>query len=135
MAGFIPTEGKTLVSRVVHGRTHADRDANLELGLFTNVSVGASTTLAQITEPTGGGYARKTLSDGSWSISGGVSEYAEQTFEPVGTDYSAAVYGYFICTKSAGGTQRVVYIEADGSGPYTLRVDDSYKITPRITVV
>lgn len=134
MAGFTPDEGETLIGQVIHQRTHLDRDANLELGLFTTAAPGETITEATIAEPTGGGYARIDLTDASWSVTGGVASYAQQTFTCSGTDYSANVYGYFIATKAAGGTQRLLYVEIDAAGPYDINVGDTYKITPNITI-
>lgn len=134
MAGFTPDEGETLIGQVIFQRTHADRDATLELGLFTDTAPGETITEATISEPTGGGYARIDLTDASWSVTGGVASYAQQTFTATGGDYSANVYGYFIATKSAGGTQRLLVVEIDGNGPYDINENDTYKITPSITI-
>lgn len=134
MAGFTPDEGEQLIAQVVHLRTHADRDADLELGLFTNVSPAETITEATITEPTGTGYARITLTDGSWSVVAGVASYAQQTFTGGAGGWTGSVQGYFIATKSAGGTQRLLYVEVDGNGPYTINENDTYKITPNITI-
>jgi len=134
MAGFTPDEGETLLAQIIHQRTHVDRDANLELGLFTNATPGETITQATITEPTGGGYARIDLTDASWSIVGDTASYAQQTFTCTGTDYSALVYGYFISSKAAAGTKRLLYVEIDAAGPYDINVGDTYKITPNITI-
>lgn len=134
MAGFTPNEGETLIAQIIHQRTHADRDADLEMGLFTDATPGETITEATISEPTGGGYARKTLTDGSWNVSGDTADYAEQTFTASGSDYSANVYGYFIASKSSGGTARLLYVEIDGSGPYDINDGDSYAVTPNITI-
>lgn len=134
MAGFTPDEGEQLIAQVIHLRTHADRDADLELGLFTNVSPAETITEATITEPTGTGYARITLTDGSWSVVAGVASYAQQTFTGGAGGWTGSVQGYFIATKSAGGTQRLLYVEVDGNGPYTINENDTYKITPNITI-
>jgi hypothetical protein len=134
MAGFTPNEGETLIANVLYKRTHADRDADLELGLFTNSSVSETTALANITEPTGTGYARITLTDGSWTITGDAASYAQQTFTGGAGGWSGSVYGYFIATKSAGGTARLLHIEVDSGGPYTINANDTYKITPNITI-
>ena len=134
MPGFIPDEGETLLARVIHLRTHVDRDADFELGLFTNVGVGETITEATITEPTGAGYARITLTDASWSISGRESQYTQQTFTGGAGGWTGAVQGYFVCTKSAGGTKRIVYIEVDPNGPYSIVENDTYKVTPFDTV-
>ena len=130
MAGFTPDEGEHLAQQVRYLRTHADRDADLELGLFTNVAPGESITHAAITEPTGTGYARKTLTDGSWSIVADLASYAKQTFTGGAGGWSGAIQGYFINTKSAGGTKRLVHLEVDANGPYTLAENDTYDVTP-----
>lgn len=134
MAGFIPDEGENLRGAMVWKRTLTDRDADLELGLFTNSSPGESITHATITEPTGTGYARKTLTDASWTGSGssGLS-YAAQTFTAGAGGWTGSIQGYFISTKSAGGTKRLLAIEVDPNGPYTLAANDTYTITPNIT--
>ena len=134
MAGFTPNEGETLIAQVIHQRTHADRDADLELGLFTNVAPTETITEATITEPTGTGYARITLTDASWSITNDVASYAQQTFTGGAGGWTGSVQGYFIASKSSGGTQRLLYVEVDGNGPYTINENDTYKITPNITI-
>jgi hypothetical protein len=134
MAGFTPNEGETVIGQVIHQRTHADRDADLELGLFTDAAPAETITEATIGEPTGGSYARITLTDASWTVTGDNASYAQQTFTATGSDYSANVYGYFVATKSSGGTQRLLYVEVDGSGPYDINQDDTYAITLSITI-
>lgn len=134
MAGFTPNEGETLIANVIHKRTHVDRDADLELGLFTNSAPDETITHATITEPTGTGYARITLTDASWSVTNDVASYAQQTFTGGAGGWTGSIQGYFICTKSAGGTKRLLYVEVDGNGPYTIAENDTYKITPNITI-
>lgn len=133
MAGFRPDEGDVVSGEILLQRVLTDRDADLELGLFTNVSPGATITEATITEPTGGGYARKTLTDASWSETSGVFSYAQQTFTATGSAMTGSIQGYFIATKAAGGTPRLLAIEVDPNGPYTLAEDASYRVTPQIT--
>jgi len=133
MAGFCPDEGEALIANVVHKRTHVDRDADLELGLFTNASVTETTTHAGLTEPTGTGYARIVLTDASWVVTGDTATYAQQTFTAGAGGWTGSIRGYFINTKSSGGTKRLLYIEVDAAGPYTLNASDTYKITPGIT--
>ena len=134
MAGFAPNEADALIADIVMKRVLTDRDADLELGLFTNVAPGATITEATLTEPTGTGYARKTLTDASWTGAADARAYAEQTFTAGAGGWTGSIQGYFIATKSAGGTQRIVVIEVDAGGPYTLGVDDTYKITPTVTI-
>lgn len=134
MAGFTPNEGETVIATIIHKRTSVDRDADLELGLFTNSSVSETTAHSAITEPTGTGYARITLTDANWTITNDLASYAQQTFTGGAGGWTGSIYGYFIATKSAGGTKRLLYIEVDPSGPYTMNVNDTYKVTPNITI-
>lgn len=134
MAGFIPTEGLNLRANMIWKRTQTDRDATLEMGLFTNSAPGMSITEATLTEPSGTGYARKDLTDASWTgPTAGVVAYAEQVFKAGAGGWSGSVQGYFIATKSSGGTQRILAIEVDTNGPYTFNQDDEYKVTPNIS--
>lgn len=132
MAGFTPDEGETLIGQVIFQRTHVDRAATLELGLFTNAAPGETITEATITEPSGTGYARITLTDASWSVVAGVASYAQQTFTGGAGGWTGSIQGYFIA--SVGTAQRLVVIEVDGNGPYTINENDTYKITPNITI-
>lgn len=134
MAGFVPDEGEALIADMVCKRTLTDRDADLELGLFTNVTPGETITEATITEPTGTGYARIDLTDANWTGSADTRAYAEQTFTGGAGGWTGSVQGYFIATKASGGTQRLLFIEVDSSGPYTIGAGDTYKITPNVTV-
>ena len=69
MAGFRPDEGETVSLNILLKKILTDRDADLEIGLFTNSSPGETITEATLTEPSTGGYARKTLTDANWSES------------------------------------------------------------------
>ena len=133
MAGFCPDEGEACIADLVWKRDQTDRDANLELGLFTNSSPGETITEATITELTGTGYARKDLTDASWTGRADARAYAQQTFTGGSGGWTGSIQGYFIATKSAGGTQRILAIEVDGNGPYTIGEGDTYKITPSNT--
>jgi len=128
MAGITPDEGEHVIAQLVYAKDVTDRDADLELGLFTNSSISETTRLVDITEPTGGGYARKTLTDGSWTLTADTATYASQTFTASGSAYTGSVYGYFIATKSASGTPRLLHIEVDPSGPYTIADGASYLV-------
>lgn len=132
MAGFVPNEGETLVADIVLKRDLTDRIADLELGLFTNVAPGETITHAAITEPTGVGYARISLTDASWTGAADVRAYAQQTFTGGAGGWAGAVQGYFVCTK--GATKRLLFVEIDPGGPYTIDDGDTYKVTPGVTV-
>lgn len=133
MAGWTPDEGEKLIADIVCKRFLTDRDADLELGLFTNAAASETTTHAAITEPTGTGYARKNLTDASWTGAADARAYAMQMFTAGAGGWTGSVYGYFIATKAAGGTKRVLWMEIDPVGPYTMNANDTYAVTPLVT--
>ena len=132
MAGFTPNEGEDVIANLVFINADADRGSSLELGLFTDSSPGESLTEATISEPMGTGYTRIPLTDASWSMTSGVASYAQQTFTGGAGGWAGSVYGYFIATT--GTTPRLLAVEVDASGPYTIASADTYKITPNITI-
>ena len=132
MAGLLPNEGEHLVANLLFKNADVDRGTGLELGLFTNFTITESITAATLTEPTGGSYARKTLTDSSWVISADIASYPKQTFTATGSDFTGSIYGYFIVTK--GTTPRVITIEVDEAGPYTVTQGGMYDVTPNVTV-
>lgn len=134
MAGFTPNEGEALVADIIYKRSLGDRDADLELGLFSNVSPDETITESALTEPSGTGYARKDLTDANWTGSADVRAYAQQTFTAGAGGWTGSIQGYFIATKAAGGTPRLLHIEVDSAGPYTLAENDTYDVTPSNTV-
>ena len=127
MPGFLPDEGEALNAKLVLNNADVDRGTDLELLLFTNVAPGETITEATLTEPTGTGYARINLTDASWSA----GSYALQTFTGGVSDWTGSIQGYAIVTK--GATPRIIAIEVDPSGPYTIAENDTYKVTPNIT--
>lgn len=132
MAGLLPNEGETLVANLLFKNADVDRGTNLDLLLFTNTTAPETITEATITEPTGTGYARITLTDASWTVTGDTASYALQTFTGGAGGWTGSIYGYAIVTK--GTTPRIVAIEVDAAGPYTIAENDTYDITPNITI-
>lgn len=132
MAGFLPNEGEAMIASQVMMNVTTDRGTNLDLLLFTNSAPGETITEATLTEPTGTGYARITLTDASWTGSADARAYAQQTFTGGSGGWTGSIQGYAIVSK--GTTPRIVAIEVDPSGPYTIAEGDTYKITPSVTV-
>lgn len=132
MPGILPNEGETLVANLVFKNADVDRGTDLELLLFTNASIDETITAATLTEPTGTGYARINLTDASWVVTNDVASYALQTFTAGAGGWTGSVYGYAIVTK--GTTPRIVQIEVDPSGPYTMNDGATYDVTPQITI-
>lgn len=93
---------------------------DLTLRLFTNnVTPGEGDTAATYTEATGGGYAAKTLTMGSWTVGdngAGVKQavYAQQDFVFTGAlTTNPNVYGYYVT-------------DADGVLQWAEELDDPY---------
>ena len=132
LVGIVPAEGELVALQMLFKRVLTNRDADMQLGLFTNVAPGDGITEATITEPTGTGYARITLTDATWT-SANPTTYAEQTFTGGAGGWTGSIQGYFINTNAAGGTPALVVVEVDSAGPYTIAENDTYAITPSIT--
>jgi len=134
MPGIVTNEGVNVIFEVMYNQDVTDRSANLILGLFINTSgLDATTTWASsdITQPTLTGYAEKTLTDASWTVSGGIASYAIQEWT-AGADWTDEdVTGYYIRTQ--GTTPRLVYIEMSGFSQVVANTF-KYKVTPNITM-
>lgn len=131
MAGFLPDEGETLIANQVF-KTPTLTEARVLNCYCSQCSPGETITAATLTEPTGTGYARIQLTDGSWSVTAGVASYALQTFTAGSGGWTGSVQGYAVVTK--GTTPRIVAIEVDAIGPYTFAANDTYDVTPQVTV-
>lgn len=132
MTGFLPDEGESFVADMVIKNVTTDRGTDLELLLFTNAAPDETITAATLTEPTGTGYARINLTDASWTGAADARSYAQQTFTGGAGGWTGSIQGYAIVTK--GTTPRIIAIEVDAAGPYTIAENDTYKVTPTITV-
>lgn len=130
----IPDEGETLLLNIALKRILTDRDADLELGLYTNSGLNLETaTEAALTEPATGGYVRKTLTDGTWTVSGDEATYPSQDFVAAGGAFTG-VEGAFIVTKAAGGTQRIIGIAPFPSAPITVADGQTFRVDPTALV-
>lgn len=115
MPAIITDEARALFAKILLQRSFGlDRDANLELGLFINATLTAASVHADIMEPTGAGYARLPLLDGSWVIPSAIGSYAQQVFTAGIGGFSGKVQGYFIATISASGTKRLLLAQFKG---------------------
>lgn len=133
LAGFRPNEGDLMSGKMLLSRFLTDRDADLELGLFIDVAPGPTITEATITPPVGTGYARINLTDATWDDLN-PDGYPLQTFTAGAGGWTGSVQGYFVATKAAGGTQRLLIVEVDANGPYTFAANDTYDITLAVTM-
>lgn len=124
-------EGENRTADILFGSQAVD--ASLYMGLYTNTSEAVEASgLSTIQEPSGNGYTRKTLSRGSWTVSGANASYAEQTFTAAGGDWGNC-YGYFIAT-STDSSGKLLCVEQFSDGPYSVDDTESVKVTSIIRV-
>ena len=126
--------GENRVANILFGATAVD--GTLYMGLSTYSTAPASAdTMATFTEPsTAQGYARIALTRGTWTVTGSTAAYAAQTFTCTGTAWGN-VYGYFVCTASAGTACVLMGEETFSNGPYSISPTNTVVVTPNITVV
>src|SRR3972149_1032605 len=123
-------EGETRTLQILFGSQAVD--PNVYLGLYTNTTEPLEgDNLASISEPSGFGYARKTLARGSWVITDDHADFAQQILTCVGGAWGN-VYGYFIAT-SIDGSGKLLCVEHFSNGPYNVQDGGSVKVTPKIT--
>jgi hypothetical protein len=105
---------------------------NLYLGLYTNTTEPAETaTLASLTEPSGGGYARIAIAcGGDWTLSSDQITAAQKTFAASGAAWGNC-YGYFIATTSDG-SGKLLAVEQFSDGPYNVVDGGSVKVTAKL---
>jgi hypothetical protein len=106
---------------------------NVYLGLYTNTTEPAEeATLASLTEPSGGGYARIAIAcGGDWTLAANLLTAGQKTFAASGAAWGN-VYGYFIAT-SADGSGKLLFVEQFSDGPYNVVDGGSVKVTAKIT--
>jgi hypothetical protein len=106
---------------------------NLYLGLFTDASEPAEdATLAGLTEPASGGYARIAMAKADWTKSGSQFTMLQKTFNCSGAAWGN-VYGYFICTVVSGTAGKLWAVELFSDGPYNVPDGGAVKVTPKLT--
>ena len=106
---------------------------NLTIKLFTNNVTPADTdTAGTYTEATGGGYAAKTITNGSWTVTVGNdpsdAAYAQQTWIFTGAlTTNPTIYGYYVV--DADGT--LLWAEKLAASFTPANNGDELKITPK----
>ncbi len=99
MALVVCNNGETIALSYLTGKTGSTE--NLIYRLFaTNVTPAETDTAGSYTEATGGGYASKTLTGASWTVTAGAptsAAYAQQDWTFTGPlTTNGTVYGYYV---------------------------------------
>lgn len=142
MAEIFPNEGLDILLAQNGFATGGTAPANVWLCLFTAFTastVGTSVSVADsYTEPTGGAYARQTVSSASWgaiasTTSGRITTCAQVSFPQATGSYSAAVNGYWLSNiLSATGDKCLTAANFDDVTAVTINTNDQIKVTPSI---
>lgn len=132
MALVVCNNGETIALSYLTGKTGSTE--NLIYRLFaTNVTPAETDTAGSYTEATGGGYAAKTLTGASWTVTAGAptsAAYAQQDWTFTGPlTTNGTVYGYYVTRAS---TADLVLAETFTSFTPTNN-GDKILLTPAIT--
>lgn len=120
-------EANTAIVKFLTSQDNTDIGTSQQLMLFTNATVDKYTTYASLTEPTGGGYARITIAQNRWTVSGNYAYYdTTQNFIPVGTAYTGVVRGYALVTT--GTNPKILVLETNTSLPTIMLPGYTYAI-------
>ena len=133
MALVAPNVG---VQEILKRALNVSATGDVSLKLFkSNTTPGETDTTSTYTEATFTGYAAKTLTGASWTVTNAdpsEASYAEQTFTSTASSQNEAVYGYYV--TNSGGTI-LLWAERFTDGPYTIvNNGDAIKVTPKITL-
>ncbi len=99
MTLLVPNVGENIALSYLVGKTTTVRDLIYRL-FATNVTPAETDTAASYTEAAGGGYASKTLTGASWTVTNGAptsAAYAQQTWTFTGPlTTNGTVFGYYV---------------------------------------
>ena len=131
MAVVVPNAAEDVMLQNILNKTAPQ---NQTLKLYTNnVTPGEGDTESTYTEASGNGYAAKTLTGSSWSITPGApseASYAQQTWTFTGN--LGNVYGYFVVQTTSG---KIMWAERFSDGPYNVvNNGDTVSVTPKLTL-
>lgn len=99
MTILVPNVGENIALSYLIGKTTTVRDLIYRL-FATNVTPAETDTAGSYTEAAGGGYASKTLTGASWTVTNGAptdAAFAQQTWTFTGVlTTNPTVYGYYV---------------------------------------
>jgi hypothetical protein len=99
MALLVPNTGEVIALNYLVNKVTTTRDLIYRL-FATNVTPAETDTAGSYTEAAGGGYASKTLTGATWTVTGGApsnATYPQQTWTFTGAlTTNATVFGYYV---------------------------------------
>lgn len=111
--------------------------ATLYIGLYTNgTALAKNQTMVNVTEVSGGGYARKVLNTADWVVDPTKTANQGTLFAQTRKDWlftSAVgnVTGYFITTSLTGSTGKLIASEHFSAPANVNQADFEIRVTPR----
>lgn len=137
MAEIWPDEGLDIVLEIFpRGGTNLTQTF---LTLFTSFSASTVGTAGQLadayTEPSGGAFARQTITSGQWGAiaagTGGRKTTAAQITFPTATAVWGTINGFWLANQlSASGDKAVFAANFDDTTAVTINTNDIIKVTP-----
>ncbi len=134
MGQVVTKKGIEMILGAYFNNTWPSGNKNHTLKLYTNDHEPLETDGAgAFTEASGGGYAAKTLANGSWTVESANTPrdviYAVQTFTFTGAlDGGATIYGYFVVDSDGN----LITAEKLGAPNTPAVAGDHVDITPRV---
>lgn len=99
MTILVPNSGEVIALNYLVNKVTTTRDLVYRL-FATNITPAETDTAGTYTEAAGGGYAAKTLTGASWTVTGGApttASFAQQTWTFTGAlTTNPTVFGYYV---------------------------------------
>lgn len=132
MTLVVPNIGEELALKAFLNHT-AGQNQTLKL-YKSNTTPAETDTAATYTESTFTGYASKSLTGSSWTVTQGApsdATFAQQTFTSSADQTAENCYGYFLVQASSGS---LLWAERFTGAPFVIQNNnDAIQLTPKIT--
>lgn len=132
MTILVPNTGEVIALNYLVNKVTTTRDLIYKL-FATNVTPAETDTAGTYTEAAGGGYASKTMTGASWTVTGAApsdASYAQQTWTFTGAlTTNPTIYGYYVIRATD-----VDLVLAEAFTSFTpANNGDQILLTPKIT--
>jgi len=136
MPGIWTNEGNhQLLDVYAKGATPPDLYVGLYMTPTTDPGVdgngGLALTLADLTEPSEGEYARILVEPGDWTLVDNLLTAAEVNFVASGLAWGI-IYGWFVCDCATGTAGKLIAIEQFLDAPYNVGAAGEVKVVARL---
>ena len=136
MPGIWTNEGNhQLLDVYAKGATPPDLYVGLYMTPTTDPGVdgngGLDLTLAGLTEPSEGEYARILVEPGDWTLVDNLLTAAEVNFVASGLAWGI-IYGWFVCDCASGTAGKLIAIEQFLDAPYNVGAAGEVKVVARL---